>query len=165
MANRARGNNASRKRALALSVQFKEVDQNYTNVRIKSKPADRQHAKNSITSINPGKCAPIKCTSAFDSLIRVIRGSVLRIFLPTLHTVHLRVISHFISFFPADHNMASVKAWKIGQAGEPSFPDDFGIVLKAVLQVTDSRTTTKVYAIELHAAAASFGSSLITAAR
>ncbi len=48
--------------------------------------------------------------------------------------------------------MAKVKAWKHGDAGEPAFPDDFGIVSKAVLQVTDIKTNrNKYYAIELHA--------------
>src|SRR5947209_4298771 len=49
--------------------------------------------------------------------------------------------------------MASVKAWKFGETGSPSFPDDFEIVKKAVLQVTDIKTNhNKYYAIELHAA-------------
>jgi hypothetical protein len=47
--------------------------------------------------------------------------------------------------------MASVKAWKFGEAGAPAFPDDFEIVKKAVLQVTDIKTNhNKYYAIELH---------------
>src|SRR5438046_6807145 len=49
--------------------------------------------------------------------------------------------------------MASVKAWTSGEVGEPSFPDDFEIVKKAVLQVTDIKTNrNKYYALELHAA-------------
>src|SRR5262249_20265924 len=47
--------------------------------------------------------------------------------------------------------MASVKAWKVGDASAPAFPDDFEIVKKAVLQVTDIKTNhNKYYAIELH---------------
>src|SRR5262249_6992512 len=53
--------------------------------------------------------------------------------------------------------MASVKAWKLGQPGEPAFPDDFEIVKKAVLQVTDiTNNNNKYYAIELHAAGGTF---------
>lgn len=49
--------------------------------------------------------------------------------------------------------MASVKAWKIGEAGAPDYPDDFDIVKKAVLQVTDIKNNNnKYYAIELHQA-------------
>lgn len=47
--------------------------------------------------------------------------------------------------------MATIKAWKNGEAGEPKFADDFEIVRKAVLQVTDIKTNhNKYYAIELH---------------
>jgi len=47
--------------------------------------------------------------------------------------------------------MAAVKAWKLGEAGHPPFPDGFDIVRKAVLQVTDIKTNhNKYYAIELH---------------
>src|SRR6266446_1174070 len=47
--------------------------------------------------------------------------------------------------------MATVKAWKVGQPGAPAYPDDFEIVKKAVLQVTDIKTNhNKYYAIELH---------------
>src|SRR3954452_14024511 len=47
--------------------------------------------------------------------------------------------------------MAKVKAWKVGEAGHPKFPDDFSIVQKAVLQVTDIKTNhNKYYALELH---------------
>jgi poly [ADP-ribose] polymerase len=47
--------------------------------------------------------------------------------------------------------MASVKAWKHGEAGQPAFPESFEIVKKAVLQVTDIKTNhNKYYAIELH---------------
>lgn len=48
----------------------------------------------------------------------------------------------------------AVKAWKIGAAGSPSYPTEFEIVQKAVLQVTDIKTNrNKYYAIELHKAA------------
>ena len=47
--------------------------------------------------------------------------------------------------------MAKVKAWKVGEAGHPKYPDDFTIVQKAVLQVTDIKTNhNKYYALELH---------------
>src|SRR5687767_7921137 len=47
--------------------------------------------------------------------------------------------------------MASVKAWKVQESGEPAFPSDFEIARKAVLQVTDIKTNhNKYYAIELH---------------
>ncbi|MFC1609371.1 WGR domain-containing protein [Myxococcota bacterium] len=47
--------------------------------------------------------------------------------------------------------MAKVKAWKNGAVGEPPFPDDFEIVKKAVLQVTDIKTNrNKYYGLELH---------------
>jgi len=53
--------------------------------------------------------------------------------------------------------MAAVKAWKQGDAGAPAFPDEFEIVQKAVLQVTDIKTNrNKYYAIELHRAAGVF---------
>ena len=49
--------------------------------------------------------------------------------------------------------MAAVKAWKVGQPGAPYFPDDFEIVKKAVLQVTDIKSNhNKYYAIEMHRA-------------
>jgi poly [ADP-ribose] polymerase len=49
--------------------------------------------------------------------------------------------------------MAKVKAYKVGAADEPKFPDDFEIVKKAVLQVTDIKSNhNKYYAIELHKA-------------
>ena len=45
----------------------------------------------------------------------------------------------------------SVKVWKEGDAGEPSFPADFTVNKKAVLQVTDiTNNNNKYYAIELH---------------
>ena len=45
----------------------------------------------------------------------------------------------------------SVKVWKEGEAGEPSFPADFVVNKKAVLQVTDiTNNNNKYYAIELH---------------
>ncbi|MFL5338676.1 MAG: WGR domain-containing protein [Gemmataceae bacterium] len=53
--------------------------------------------------------------------------------------------------------MAGVKAWKVGQPGAPDFPDDFEIVKKAVLQVTDlTNNNNKYYAVELHAAGGRF---------
>lgn len=53
--------------------------------------------------------------------------------------------------------MASVKAYRFGEAGSPSFPDDFEVSKKAVLQVTDIKTNrNKYYAIELHTAAAQY---------
>jgi poly [ADP-ribose] polymerase 2/3/4 len=53
--------------------------------------------------------------------------------------------------------MSKVKAWKRGAPGEPSFPDDFEILQKAVLQVTDIKTNrNKYYAIELHQGGAQF---------
>src|SRR5436190_1169569 len=49
--------------------------------------------------------------------------------------------------------MTTVKAWKHGQDGAPYFPEDFEIVKKAVLQVTDIKTNhNKYYAIEMHKA-------------
>jgi poly [ADP-ribose] polymerase len=47
--------------------------------------------------------------------------------------------------------MASVKAWKYGDPSAPPFPEDFDVVRKAVLQVTDLKTNhNKYYGIELH---------------
>lgn len=44
-----------------------------------------------------------------------------------------------------------VKAWRVGDAGMPKFPDDFDIVKKAVLQKTDfGENNNKYYGIELH---------------
>lgn len=49
--------------------------------------------------------------------------------------------------------MPAIKAWKFGEKGAPSFPNDFTIDRKAVLQVTDIKTNhNKYYAIELHSA-------------
>jgi poly [ADP-ribose] polymerase 2/3/4 len=49
--------------------------------------------------------------------------------------------------------MASVKAWTNGEVGEPTFPDGFEVLKKAVLQVTDIKTNrNKYYALELHKA-------------
>lgn len=46
-----------------------------------------------------------------------------------------------------------VKAYKQGAPGEPSFPDDYEILEKAVLQKTDLKANNnKYYAIELHRA-------------
>ncbi|MCC6875865.1 MAG: WGR domain-containing protein [Sandaracinaceae bacterium] len=51
--------------------------------------------------------------------------------------------------------MAKVKAWKDGAPGAPSYPDDFEIVKKAVLQFTDLKANNnKYYGIELHKAGA-----------
>ena len=53
--------------------------------------------------------------------------------------------------------MASAKAYKVGEAGAPAFPDDFEILKKAVLQVTDIKTNrNKYYAIELHKSGSSY---------
>lgn len=50
--------------------------------------------------------------------------------------------------------MASVKAWKLSDPKAPPFPDDFDIVKRAVLQVTDLKNNNnKYYGIELHKAA------------
>lgn len=47
--------------------------------------------------------------------------------------------------------MAAVKSYKFGDPSAPAFSDDFEIVKKAVLQVTDIKTNhNKYYAIELH---------------
>jgi len=49
--------------------------------------------------------------------------------------------------------MAKVKAWTNGETGEPTFPEEFEVVRKAVLQVTDIKTNrNKYYAIEPHTA-------------
>jgi poly [ADP-ribose] polymerase len=48
---------------------------------------------------------------------------------------------------------AKAKAWTDGEVGEPSFPEAFEVLKKAVLQVTDIKTNrNKYYAIELHTA-------------
>lgn len=53
--------------------------------------------------------------------------------------------------------MSEVQTWKEGTAGEPKFPDDFDILKKAVLQVTDIKTNrNKYYAIELHSSKKKF---------
>ncbi len=53
--------------------------------------------------------------------------------------------------------MAGAKAWRINDPAQPSFPDDFEIVKRAVLQVTDIKNNNnKYYGIELHSAGASF---------
>ena len=47
----------------------------------------------------------------------------------------------------------AVKAWKLNDASAPAYPDDFDIVKRAVLQVTDiSNNNNKYYGIELHKA-------------
>jgi poly [ADP-ribose] polymerase len=49
--------------------------------------------------------------------------------------------------------MAKVKSWTSGDVGEPSYPVEFEVVKKAVLQVTDIKTNrNKYYALEMHAA-------------
>lgn len=53
--------------------------------------------------------------------------------------------------------MASVKAWKLNDPKAPAYPDDFEIVKRAVLQVTDLKNNNnKYYGIELHQAAGAF---------
>jgi poly [ADP-ribose] polymerase len=53
--------------------------------------------------------------------------------------------------------MAGPKAWKVGAPGEPTFPVDFEILKKAVLQKTDiDSNNNKYYAIELHHGGANF---------
>ena len=47
--------------------------------------------------------------------------------------------------------MAKVKAWKLDDPTAPPFPDEFEIVKKAVLQVTEIKTNkNKYYGLELH---------------
>src|SRR4051794_32565786 len=66
------------------------------------------------------------------------------------------VVWGILAYSAAQHcrggrTMASVKAWKQKEKGEPSYPDDFEVAQKAVLQVTDIKTNhNKYYAIELH---------------
>ncbi len=49
--------------------------------------------------------------------------------------------------------MGSVKAWKFGDSAAPKYSEEFEIVKKAVLQVTDIKNNNnKYYAIELHKA-------------
>jgi predicted DNA-binding WGR domain protein len=49
--------------------------------------------------------------------------------------------------------MAHVRAWKLGDPQMPRFPEDFEVVNKAVLQVTDIKSNhNKYYAIEVHQA-------------
>ena len=51
--------------------------------------------------------------------------------------------------------MGKVKSWTSGAVGEPAYSEDFEVVKKAVLQVTDIKTNrNKYYAIELHSAKA-----------
>lgn len=53
--------------------------------------------------------------------------------------------------------MAKVKAWKHGDTSQPSFPEDFEIVKKAVLQKTDIKNNNnKYYAVELHRASGKY---------
>ena len=50
-----------------------------------------------------------------------------------------------------------VKAWRINDASQPDFPDDFEIAKKAVLQVTDIKNNNnKYYGIELQTAKGQF---------
>src|SRR4051794_4941474 len=47
----------------------------------------------------------------------------------------------------------TIKAWKYSDPGAPTYPDDFEIIRKAVLQVTDIKSNhNKYYAVELHRA-------------
>src|SRR5271154_2284755 len=47
--------------------------------------------------------------------------------------------------------MADVQVWREGSSGEPKFPNNFDVVKKATLQVTDIVTNrNKYYAVELH---------------
>jgi poly [ADP-ribose] polymerase len=47
--------------------------------------------------------------------------------------------------------MSDVQVWREGSSGEPKFPDNFDVVKKATLQVTDIKTNrNKYYAVELH---------------
>lgn len=49
--------------------------------------------------------------------------------------------------------MGDVQVYKAGAPGEPNFPNDFEVLKKAVLQVTDIKTNrNKYYAVELHSA-------------
>lgn len=49
--------------------------------------------------------------------------------------------------------MGDVKVWREGSSGEPKFPDNFDVNMKAILQVTDIVTNrNKYYALELHSA-------------
>jgi predicted DNA-binding WGR domain protein len=51
----------------------------------------------------------------------------------------------------------AAKAWKLGDPSAPSFPDDFEVVNKAVLQITDIKTNrNKYYAVEVHAGASGY---------
>ena len=60
--------------------------------------------------------------------------------------------------------MASVKAYRDGDASAPAFPSTFTVDKKAVLQVTDIKTNrNKYYAIELHSASGSAGKPLHSA--
>jgi poly [ADP-ribose] polymerase len=53
--------------------------------------------------------------------------------------------------------MGSVKSWKFNDSASPKYPNDFEIVKKAVLQVTDIKNNNnKYYAIELHKAGNKF---------
>ena len=42
--------------------------------------------------------------------------------------------------------MGSVKSWKFNDSASPKYPNDFEIVKKAVLQVTDIKNNVKVWA-------------------
>ena len=53
--------------------------------------------------------------------------------------------------------MAKIKVYRYGEADEPSFPEDYEVLKKAVLQVTDIKSNhNKYYAIELHQAGSKY---------
>lgn len=53
--------------------------------------------------------------------------------------------------------MGDVQVWREGTPGEPKFPNDFDVLKKAILQVTDIKTNrNKYYAVELHSSKSKF---------
>ena len=53
--------------------------------------------------------------------------------------------------------MADVQVWKAADTSQPKFPDDFEVIKKAVLQVTDIKNNNnKYYAIEVHSGKGKF---------
>ena len=53
--------------------------------------------------------------------------------------------------------MADVQVWKAADSSQPKFPDDFEVIKKAVLQVTDIKNNNnKYYAIEVHSGKGKF---------
>lgn len=53
--------------------------------------------------------------------------------------------------------MADVQVWKAADSSQPKFPNDFEVVKKAVLQVTDIKNNNnKYYAIEVHSGKGKF---------